>query len=109
MVRKDDGSDPILDEGSLDLSLINVIIDQMHGDFNAWELMHKNVGWIQIRFPLNIEDNVAAKDFTSHLFDSPVQSVIVLHMIRLVDLGGGYSNNHRPQEFVHISSLCARV
>lgn len=99
MVRKEDGCDPIPDERNLDLSPLKPILDQLHGDSNAWEWMHKNVGWIHVRFPLDIEERVEAKDlntwhvdgghFTPHFVDSPEQSVIVLPMIRPVSVGGG--------------------
>lgn len=99
MVRKEDNSDPIPDEHSLDLSALNPVLDQLHGDANAWDWIHANVGWIHVRFPLAIEEKTRIEDintwhvdgghFTPHLIDSPEQSIIVLPMIRPVGVGGG--------------------
>ena len=99
MVRQKSGLDPIPDEESLDLSALTPILDQLHGGRNTWEWLHKNVGWIHARFPLDTAAKTKMKDvktwhvdgghFTPHFINSPEQSIIVLPMIRSVDKGGG--------------------
>jgi len=99
MVRKEDGSDPIPDESNLDLSVLNPILDQLHGNSSAWEWLHRNLGWIHVRFPLGVDETTNGKDITTwhvdgghfspHFIDSPEQSVVILPMIRPVGVGGG--------------------
>ncbi len=99
MVRKPSGQNPISDEESLDLSPLNLILDQLHGGNSKSrnrEWLHENVGWMNVRFPCrhtNRKDtktwHVDGGHFSPHFLLSKEQSVVILPMIRSVDSGGG--------------------
>ena len=100
MVRQQDGSDPISDKDSLNMTALHPILDQLHYRNNSdsldWEWLHKNVGWIHVRFPIGHDKtsevntwHVDGGHYTPHFLDSPEQSVIILPMIRPVGKGGG--------------------
>jgi hypothetical protein len=90
---EDGKGDPIPDELCLDMSPMNPILNQLHGDSTCWKWQHSNLGWIHVRFPVHDEPekrwHVDGGHFDPHYLHSPEQSVVVLPMVRSVAKGGG--------------------
>jgi hypothetical protein len=91
---EDGKGDPIPAEQCLDMSPMNPILNQLHGDSTSWEWQHSNLGWIHVRFPIHDDSlekrwHVDGGHFDPHYLHSPEQSVVVLPMVRSVAKGGG--------------------
>ena len=140
MIRKENGENPISDRDSdtLGLDVLNPILDQLHcrsrsrsrsrlgnksvanssedaGTEKDWEWLHKNVGWIHVRFPPHVDsDSIESVDVDSDGANVPTshKEYTHKHTRSTFHIDGGHFSPHfldSPEQSVVIIPMIRPV